>query len=348
MSKPNSADYKSSITDNNQMRAKPFLIIFLLLLTTSVMGQQKKRVSIIFDSDIGPDYDDVGAITILHVLADRGEAKILATVASNKYEGIAAVLNVFNTYFHRADIPIGVPKGNAVDQRDSQHWSDSILARYPHAIKFNSQVPDAVEVYRKVLSSQPDHSVTIVTVGFFTNLANLLNSKPDQFSKLAGKELVKRKIKLLVSMGGWYPSGREFNILRDAASSKEPLEQWPTEVIFSGFEIGKNIKTGLPLIHNKNIHNSPVKDVFRIAIPKSVEDSAGRMSWDETAVLVAVEGYRPFFTLSPGKIQIKPDGSNTWKKGSFGQFYLIQKEAPEKVADKINNLMMVQPQRNKK
>jgi inosine-uridine nucleoside N-ribohydrolase len=330
------------------MRRKSFLIIFLLLFTTSVIAQQNKRVSIIFDSDIGPDYDDVGALTILHVLADHGEAKILATVASNKYEGIAGVLNVFNTYFHRSDIPIGVPKGNAVDQRDSQHWSDSILARYPHAIKFNSEVQDPVEVYRKVLSSQPDHSVTIVTVGFFTNLANLLNSKPDEFSKIDGRELVKRKVKLLVSMGGGYPSGREFNILRDAASSKEALEKWPTEVIFSGFEIGKNIKTGLPLIHNKKIHNSPVKDVFRIAIAQSVEDSAGRMSWDETAVLVAVEGYRPFFTLSAGKIEIKPDGSNTWKKGSFGQFYLIQKEAPQKVADKINNLMSMQPQVNKK
>lgn len=325
------------------MARRKLVFAFLLFFSTSLIAQKKNPPSIIFDTDIGPDYDDVGAITILHVLADRSEAKILATVASNKYEGIAAVLNVFNTYFNRPDIPIGVPKGKALDLKDSQHWIDSILQRYPHSIKYNSQVPEAVEVYRKVLSAQPDHSVTIVTVGFFTNLANLLKSTGDRFSKLSGKELVKKKVKLLVSMGGWFPSGTEFNISKDATSSKEALEQWPTKVIFSGFEIGKNIKTGLPLIHNKKIHNSPVKDVFRIAIPQSVQDSAGRMSWDETAVLVAVKGYSPFFTLCPGKIELKNDGSNSWMKGNLGQFYLIQKEDPEKIAALINNLMMTPP-----
>lgn len=325
------------------MAGKQLLFVFLLLVSTFVMGQNKKPVSIIFDSDIGPDYDDVGAITILHVLADRGQANILATVASNKYEGIAAVLKVFNTFFKHPEIPVGVPKGKALALKDPQHWSDSILAKYPHSIKYNSEVPDAVEVYRKVLSSQPDHSVTIVTVGFFTNLANLLKSNADQFSKLSGKELVKRKVKLLVSMGGWFPAGTEFNISKEATSSMQALEQWPTKVIFSGFEIGRDIKTGLPLIHNESIQNSPVKDVFRIAIPQSVQDSAGRMSWDETAVLVAVEGVSPFFSLCPGKIQLKADGSNSWKKGNYGQFYLIQKGDPGKVADLINHLMMEPP-----
>src|SRR5580698_11241279 len=91
-------------------------------------------IRVIFDTDMGPDYDDVGAITLLHAFADSGKATILATMSSNKYEGVAAVLNLFNTYFHRPDIPIGVPKGAAVNQRDSQHWTDSILAKYPHAI----------------------------------------------------------------------------------------------------------------------------------------------------------------------------------------------------------------------
>lgn len=324
-------------------RKFPFIIFLFFIGSAFAQKTDPKPVSIIFDSDIGPDYDDVGAITILHVLEDRGEAKILATIASNKYEGIAAVLDVFNTYFKRPDIPIGVPKGKAIDLKDSQHWTDSIQRRYPHRIKYNNQVPDAIKVYRKVLAAQPDHSVTIVTVGFLTNLANLLKSPADEFSQLSGKALVEKKVKLLVSMAGWYPSGREFNIFKDAISSKEALEQWPTRVIFSGFEIGKNIKTGIPLIHNKDINNSPVKDAFSIAIPKSPEDSAGRMSWDETTVLVAVKGYKPYFTLHPGKIQVNADGSNTWEEGDKGQFYLIQKEDPKKVQELINHLMMQQP-----
>jgi|SRR6185312_2480624 len=317
-----------------------FLLIFLIFFATTAVGQKTQKANIIFDTDIGPDYDDVGAIAILHVLEEKGQANILATVASNKYEGVAAILNIFNTYFKRAEIPTGVPKGHAPSLKDPQHWTDSLLLNYPHKIKFNSEVPDAVKVYRKVLSEQPNNSVTVVTVGFFTNLFNLLNSPPDEFSSLPGKELVKRKVKLLVSMGGWFPSGREFNIYTDARSSKEALEQWPTEVIFSGFEIGKNIKTGIPLIRNSLIKNSPVKDAFSIAIPKSPTDSAGRMSWDETTVLVAVKGVKPYFDLREGKIKINADGSNTWDVKGKGQFYLIQKEDPERVAEVINALMM--------
>ena len=37
-----------------------------------------------------------------------------------------------------------------------------------------TDLPEAVEVYRRVLAAQPDHSVTIVTVGYLTNLAHLL------------------------------------------------------------------------------------------------------------------------------------------------------------------------------
>jgi pyrimidine-specific ribonucleoside hydrolase len=144
---------------------------------------------------------------------------------------------VFNTYFNRPDIPIAVPKGQAVDEPDSQHWSDSIVARYPHRVKSNADVPDAVALYRQVLAKQPDKGVTIVTVGFLTNLANLLKSKPDQFSKLSGKDLVSQKVKQLVSMAGKFPAGNEFNVFKDADASISALRDWPTLIIFSGFEI---------------------------------------------------------------------------------------------------------------
>jgi inosine-uridine nucleoside N-ribohydrolase len=315
------------------------------MVSFSEKQHTNKPVSIIFDSDIGPDYDDVGAITMLHVMEEKGEAQILATVASNQYEGIAAVLNVFNTYFSRPDIPIGVPKGKGVNLSDTQHWTDTILARYPHKIHFNKEVPDAVEVYRKVLATRPDHSVTIITVGFLTNLANLLNSHSDKYSALSGKELIKKKVKLLVSMAGKYPSGYEFNIMKDAIASKEALENWPTPVIYSGFEIGEKIKTGLPLIHNNTIHDSPTKDVFRICITTTPEDSAGRMSWDETAVLVAVKGYQPYYTLHPGKIIVATDGSNSWDEKKKSQYYLVEKESTKKMEDIINHLIMQQPKK---
>src|SRR5690625_2669187 len=85
--------------------------LYLPVGCSQSLSSDPDPVPIIFDTDIGPDYDDAGAITILHAMAQKGEARILATVADNKYEGIAAVLNVFNTYWGKPDIPIGVPKG---------------------------------------------------------------------------------------------------------------------------------------------------------------------------------------------------------------------------------------------
>src|SRR5262249_44857100 len=147
---------------------------------------------------------------------------------------------------------------------------------------------------------------------FLTNMADLLNSGPDKWSKLSGKDLVIQKVKQLVCMAGRFPSGKEFNVERDAAASKIVFQNWPTNIILSGFEIGSKIKTGLPLIKNDSIRNSPVKDVFKICIPKAAEDINGRMSWDETAVLVAIKGNRPWYNLEEGKMIVNDDGSNSW------------------------------------
>jgi len=321
------------------------IALIVCLLTTEFVAAQKKAkpVPIIFDSDMGPDYDDVGAIAMLHALEDSGYTKILAMVASTKYEGVAGVFDVFNTYFKKPGIPVGVPKGKALELRDFQHWSDTLLARYPHTIQSNDDAPDAIEVYRKTLAAQPDKSVTIVTVGFLTNLSNLLHSKADKYSSLNGMQLVKKKVKELVCMAGMFPSGSEFNVNRDAAASQEVYNNWPTPVLLSGFEIGQKIHTGLPLVNNTSIVSSPVKDVFRISIPLDKQDSAGRMSWDETAVLVAVKGYKPWYKLEYGKMIVAGNGSNTWDTTKRNHARLIEAVSPAIVEEIINTLMQHQP-----
>lgn len=327
------------------MKPKLLLLFIAFCCAMNAFAQKHtKPVSIIFDSDIGPDYDDVGAITILHTLADAGEAKILATMASNRYEGIAAVLNIFNTYFKRPDLPIGVAGPDAVNMRDSQHWTDTLRARYLHKIKTNADAWDAVKLYRKILATQPDHSVTIVTVGFLTNISDLLNSSSDEYSKLGGKELVQKKVKRLVSMAGKYPSGYEFNVIRDAASANNVFQNIGIPIVYSGYEIGEKIKVGLPLISNTFIQNSPVKDAFRIAMSKSADDRNGRMSWDETAVLVAIKGYETYYDLHPGKMALlAQDGKNSWNDNGKGQAYLVEKTDHLEVQNLINKLIIHQP-----
>lgn len=327
---------------------KNILIIILLFGCGISPAKKQLPVSIIFDTDIAPDYDDVGATAMLHAFEDMGEAKILATISCNAFETTAPTLSVLNTYFNRPGIPIGVTK-NALPNKDcSQQWAQAIVAKYPHALKSNEEAMDAVKLYRKILSEQPDKSVTIVSVGFFTNLAGLLNSTADEYSKLNGKDLIIEKVKQLVSMaariGKDGKSGYEFNVMIDAAASQKVFADWPTPVTISGFEIGEKILTGIRLINNETIQNSPVKDAFQIALSKDT-NTVGRNSWDQTAVLVAVRGMEPYFSYRKLNFEIKDDGQNVLMPGEKFT-YLTFKQTPEEIGKVIEDLMMHQPVKN--
>lgn len=291
---------------------------------------------------MGPDYDDVGALTLLHAFADSGKAEILATMASNNYALVAPSLEVINTYYLRPTIPVGVQKTHGVNIGCRQHWTDSIVARFPHTLDSNSQAQDALQLYRKILASQPDSSVVIVTVGFLTNLNDLLRSSPDSFSPLNGEALILKKVKRLVAMAGKFPEGWEFNVKQDFESSKYVFDHWPTRIILSGFEIGEKILTGKKLI--SSTVKSPAKMAFSIAMSISEEDKNGRMSWDETAVLVAVEGPSFAFGEVSGKMIVEPSGYNRWNKDDLGKHtYLTFRKSPEELSELIERYIMHEP-----
>src|SRR5699024_1815640 len=89
------------------------LVLFNILVFNFIWNAQKHikkdTIPVIFDADMGPMIDDVAAIAVLHALASKGEAKILATIGSNVYPGVAKVFDIFNTYYGRPNIPIGLP-----------------------------------------------------------------------------------------------------------------------------------------------------------------------------------------------------------------------------------------------
>jgi len=316
------------------------ICITVLALSAPSQAQQKAPVPIILDTDIGPDYDDVGAVAILHAMADKGECRPLAIMASNRNELVGPTIDILNIYFGRPNLPIGAPKGaDAPDKGAIQKWPEMLVKKYPHHINATADLPDAVLLYRKILAAAPDTSITIVTVGFLTNLAHLLASTGDEYSSLSGTALIRKKVKHLVSMAGRFPEGREYNVLIDSVASEKVFLHWPTPVIFSGFEIGREIITGRELIANEKLQ-SPVKDVFALSMAFSEQDRYGRMSWDETAVLVAIRGSQPYFGLHKGQIILK-GGTNEWKDDpQGGQAYLTMKMPAEELRAIIESMMM--------
>ena len=210
-------------------------------------------VPIILDADMESDVDDVGALALLHVLADLGEARILAVMVSAANPSSAACANRINTYYGRGDLPIGNVKGEPVTRpsrpgeavlRDSR-YARQIAEAFPGALRDGNEAPDATVLYRRILAEQPDRSVVIVTIGYKTNLRNLLASEPDQHSDLGGVDLVRRKVARWVCMGGDFSKRQtEANLVWDAPASTYALDHWPTPIVFSGWEIGAAIHTG--------------------------------------------------------------------------------------------------------
>ena len=131
-------------------------------------------------------------------------------------------------------------------------------------IKYFWYAQDATSLYRKILSAQPDTSVVIISIELTTNSKNLIISKPDSYSSLNGLSLISKKVKMLSMMGGHFPSGKkEWNFAGDAKATKIIIDNWPTPIIFSGSEIGENIKTGR-ILSDKTPINNPVRKSFEL------------------------------------------------------------------------------------
>jgi len=300
----------------------------------------RKAVPIIFDTDIGTDVDDAGALAVLHTLADRGEAEILATISANPNRWCAPALDTINTYYDRKDMPIGCSRTGP----DPEEWYHESVGKFPHDLTHSDEAPDAVTLYRKILAAQPDRSVTIVVVGWLTNMAELLNSKPDQYSALTGRELVEAKVKELVSMGGRWPNSPkdegEYNFTMDGAAAHKVISDWPGKIMFTG--LGKDVMTGGRLVAQAPKDN-PVPAFYRNFFEGY--KVAERSSWDLIAVLYAVRGLSDYFTaVSAGTCVSQEDGSNQWiPHVPSHHAYLKYKMSPSELAVVIEELLLTPP-----
>jgi inosine-uridine nucleoside N-ribohydrolase len=300
----------------------------------------RQAVPIIFDTDIGTDVDDAGALAILHVLADQGKARILATMSANQNRWCAPALDVINTYYGRPDLTIGSSKTGP----GPEEWYHGSVSHYPHDTTHSSDVPDAVALYREILAAQPDHSVTIVVVGWLTNMADLLDSEPDDNSPLDGRGLVQAKVKELVAMGGRWPNSPkdegEYNFTMDGAAAHKVIRDWPGKIMFTG--LGKDIMTGGQLVAEAPKDN-PVSAFYQNFF--KANNVSQRSSWDLIAVLYAVRGLSDCFTaVSEGRCISREDGSNQWIPGpASNHAYLGYKLAEAELAEVIQGLLLTPP-----
>jgi len=321
-----------------------FLLISMgagLLAADALPISSVAPVSIIFDTDMGGDCDDVGALFILHGAVERGEARLLATMGCVSADAIAPALSGINTWFGRPEIPVGTLKDPGL--LVGPHYTTELAKRFPHQFSNGKDYPDAVVLYRQILANEPDGSVVIVAVGPLRNIANLLKSRPDRASALDGGALVAKKVKRLDVMGGNYPPNAnkkdaEWNFKQDPASAALVASGWPTPIIFNGE--GGSTMSGRRVTYEMPEHN-PLSMAHRLY--PGVGFAGDRLSWDPVSCLVAVRGAAPWYTLVTGGSNVidAATGINVWQPdGNRNHSYLVLKSSKAEVETALEDLMV--------
>ena len=278
---------------------------------------------IIFETDMSTDVDDVGALAILHALADSGEAEILAISFNEVHPSGADAICAINTWYNRGDIPIGIYKGDLADPDESSYLDN--IANFPHDLS-TTPIPSSLELYLQVLSEQSDNSVTIISVGFLNNLYDLLTTDPD---------LLAQKVTELVVMAGLVDD--PYNTVRHNLIDKSEyvIHNWPTPLVISHY--GESIHTGAKLVEAPA--ENPVREAFYRRFNGQYK---GRSSWDQLAVLYGVRGLGDYFTeITEGKGRLS--NGYTWEMQPDFRSYLNPKLSDSEFVHIIESLMIKPP-----
>ncbi len=299
-----------------------------------VVAEADAPIKVIFETDMGNDVDDALAIDMLFKYAEQGKIDLLGISSNKRNEGSVEYLDALTTWYGVPEIPIGhVVDGKPCDDAvnyalETVNMKDADgnpLFKQSHA--GDGHIIPSVEMYRKLLAAQEDSSVTVISVGFSTNLAQLLDSEADEYSPLTGKELVAKKVNNLVTMAGNFQNGnpadsltrfREYNVVRDVEAAQKVFAEWPGEIVTSPFEVGIDICYPAASIENDfawaEVH--PVVEAYKVYLPMPYD----RPTWDLTSVLYAVEGPEGYFTLSePGTIVVEPLGGTLFVPDAAGK-----------------------------
>jgi len=324
--------------------------------------EHPEPVPIIFDTDMDLDCDDAGALAVLHALMDFNEAKILGVIVDVPFEASAKCVMIINNYYNRPEIPVGLLEDTDIEKgkkyqlyRDAKikikikirdYYTNKIVEHFSSKITKSQKIWESVNLYRHLLSTSEDHSVVIVAVGLLTALKALLDSPPDDLSPLNGIDLVKLKVKKLVTMGiGRFPSAQaEFNWLMDWESARFVISHWPTDLVVQSN--GTEFLTGNKL-SIRTPESNPVRKIYERYVKSPRK---GNSSWDLITAFYGVRGSEPYLEEKKGyRLILEPElGKNHWvpaEKDEFNHSFLVLKPPKIRLKKAIEDLITKQPKK---
>ncbi len=281
---------------------------------------------VILDTDLGSSTDDLFALEMLHRYQQQGRCRLLGVVVDRMGEANAAIADVMNTSSGHPETPVGLVRQGIpapkvwIDYGALPTYTDAGGKRmFRRAVSDYSQLPDGYKLYRRLLSAQPDRSVSICSIGFVTALSALLQSEGDEYSPLSGVELVRQKVKCIYVMGGVFGQSSEpdFNFSQGITFASDFFRLWPreTDMVFSPMEVGEGIEYKpeqvISDISWTDAH--PIKQVYL-----RCKCDTGQRMWDPMAVIQAVEGDHLFTLSGRGTVRLTPQAETVFTPSATG------------------------------
>ena len=321
-----------------------------MLASSQAIGQ----TPIIVDTDIGSDGGDLSAIALTCIAHKMGLVKIEAfTSCSRRYGGfctgtgpVTAGVGYCKMLCDYYGITPEFGYGNEDYVCAFLNVQDySAVSNSPIPLSYSTNFPSSVKTIRTVLKNRAN--VQIVTIGQLNDLAYLLQSPGDGISPLTGWQLVSNSCSRIVTMGGQYPNGSEFNFYTDSPRAAYAVANVPTNVpvVFVGFEAGNNIYDLNGSWLNQMAQTNPVYMVFT-----NLYGSSGRPAWDSLACFYALCGVdtNSWFSRVQGSNYVNAAyGTNQFTAGTgpgYKDFYLtIDPTNYAPLSTMINRLITGQP-----
>jgi inosine-uridine nucleoside N-ribohydrolase len=338
---------------------KKYLFILITFLPLGLLScsnntpKGQEKIKLIFETDIGNDVDDALALDMIYKYMEAGKVDLLAIMSNKNSKYSAEFTDIMATWYGHANVPIGVVKEGVDSESDAVNYARAVCEMtvegkpaFERTLTEYESLPEATELYRKILVQQPDHSVHIVSVGFSTNIVKLLTSPADKYSPLTGKELIAAKVKQLVLMAGSFGEKpvKEYNVVKDIPAAQRIFSEWPTPVIVTPFEVG--IKIEYPAASIENDFNwgiaHPMVEAYKVYLPMPYD----RPTWDLTAVLYAAEPDSVFMNKSPhGIISVDTAGYTLFTANENGKhIYLdVTDEQAKEAKDYFVRLITKKP-----
>lgn len=315
--------------------------------------QAKPPLGVIFDCDLGHTLDDAIALAVLYGFDGKNDARLLAVSVSNPSLSAAAYCDAVGRFYAGPvsgafnavgrTLPVGLAQ---IGKPMETPMLTAPLAKknadgkplFPHGVETIIETADPTPLLRNALTAQQDANIVMIVSGPATNAISLFNLP-------GGKDLIARKVRMLVYSGGSYPGGKaDAHIQADVSAARRMFAEWPTPIVTLGREVGEQVTFPVDSL-DKDFSWSPAHPIAE-AIRAGAQPPQDFAAASASAALFAVKPDQGLFQRSAtGTIVVDDNGATRFTPSANGKhsYLTVDPAQREKIVKTLVELASAKP-----